>query len=374
MSRRSLLALALSLLTAGPAAGGAKDYLKKPDAWYASAEAARVGANVLSYQSDLGGWPKNTDTTSDPYRGDRGTLKPTYDNGATTDELRLLARLYEATDDGRYRDAFVRGLDYVLNGQYPNGGWPQFTPPGDDYHRYITFNDDAMVRLLTFVREVARSEDDGVVDAPRRRACEDAFARGIDCLLKCQIRRDGKLTAWCAQHDEVDFRPRPARSFEPAALSGAESVGVTLLLMSLDDPSPEVVAAVEGAVAWFESAALTGVRVHTVKDPRAGKGTNKIVVADPAAPPLWARFYDLETNAPVFMDRDGVPKANLADLGDERRNGYAWYGTWPEKVLGDKHRAWQRRVAEDEGSGAADPRPAPSDDPSFPNPTPSNEL
>ena len=43
------------------------------------------------------------------------------------------------------------------------------------------------------------------------------------------------MTAWCAQHDEKDYRPRPGRTYELASLSGAESVGVVRLLMSLED-------------------------------------------------------------------------------------------------------------------------------------------
>ena len=90
---RPALALLLSLagVCAAGAAGGPRRYLHKPDDWFAGDEARRVAANVLSYQSDLGGWPKNVDTTAAPFRGDRKELKPTFDNGATTDELRFLA-------------------------------------------------------------------------------------------------------------------------------------------------------------------------------------------------------------------------------------------------------------------------------------------
>lgn len=329
---------------AGPVRAETRDYLVKPDAWFATDEAKQVGANILSYQSELGGWPKNVDTTAGPYKGDRKDLAPTYDNRATTDELRLLSRLYAATNDATYRAAFERGLDYVLQGQYPNGGWPQLHPPGQDYHRHITFNDDAMARLMVFAREVATTQGYAFVDAARRGAASTAFDRGITCILKCQIEVDGKLTAWCAQHDEIDFRPRPARTFELATLSGFESVGLTRLLMSLDNPSPEVVRAVEASVAWLEAVKRTGVRVIEVKDEKAPKGVNRVVVADPDAPPLWARFYDLETNAPVFADRDGAPKRALADIGYERRNGYAWYGTWPQKLLDVEYPAWKKRL------------------------------
>src|SRR5260370_39025078 len=87
-----------------PAAMAApRQYLKKPDAWYAGDEASRIAANILSYQSDLGGWPKNIDTTAALFKGDRKELTPTFDNDATTDELGFLAHVYNAHNDERYR-------------------------------------------------------------------------------------------------------------------------------------------------------------------------------------------------------------------------------------------------------------------------------
>jgi PelA/Pel-15E family pectate lyase len=324
---------------------GARQYLKKPAEWFSSPEARRIAANILSYQSDLGGWPKNIDTTTTLYSGDRHELKPTFDNDATTDELRVLARMYDATQDEQYRTAFDRGLDHILKAQYPNGGWPQFFPPGRKYARYITFNDDAMVRLMQFLKEVEQSSAYDFVGTERRGALRQAFDRGVDCILKCQIVVAGKRTAWCAQHDEQDFQPRPARSYELVSLSGAESVGIVRLLMSLDAPSPEVVQAVRAAVAWFKEAALHGIRQDDEVDAASQKGRNKVVVKDPSAPPIWARFYEIGTNRPIFSDRDGVAKHDLAEIGYERRNGYAWLGDWPRRLLEVEHPAWEKRLA-----------------------------
>jgi pectate lyase len=339
----TLLALLILTTGAASAASGPQQYLRKPDDWYAGDEAKRIAANILSYQSDLGGWPKNVDTTAAAFTGDRKELKGTFDNDATTDELRFLSRIYRATKDDRYKKAFEKGLDHILAAQYSTGGWPQYHPPGKKYHRYITFNDDAMVRLLYFLREVA-STDAGVVDDVRRKASQQSFDRGIVCILKCQIKVDGKLTAWCAQHDEKDYSPRPGRSFELASLSGHESVGVVRLLMSLEKPSPEVVKAVEGAVAWFEAAKLKGIRVEEQKDEKSPSGKNRVVVKDPNAAPMWARFYEIGTNKPIFADRDGVAKSDLADIGYERRNGYSWLGHWPRKLLEQEYPAWKKRV------------------------------
>ena len=204
-----MLLFLLAVCSSASAAHGPRQYLGKPDSWFAGGDAKRIAANILEEQSSLGGWPKNIDTTAPAIPGHH--YVPTFDNRATTDELRYLARMFNATQDARYRKAFEQGVDYILQSQYPNGGWPQRYPPGSGYERYITFNDDAMVRLMQFVREISSADAYRFVDADRKAKARQAFDRGIDCILKCQIKVDGKLTAWCAQHDENDFTPRPAR-------------------------------------------------------------------------------------------------------------------------------------------------------------------
>ena len=337
------LFLLLTLAGGSWAKDGASQYLKMPSAWYAGAEARQIASNILSWQSELGGWPKNTNTTAGLFQGNRKELKPTFDNDATTDELRFLARVYDATREARCRQACERGFDYILAAQYPTGGWPQFYPPGPKYHRHITFNDDAMVRLLEFLRETTRSGPYGFLGAQRKKAATDAFERGVQCILKCQIKVKGRLTVWCAQHDEKDYSPQGGRTFELASLSGAESVGIVRLLMSLEKPSPEVIRAIEGAVAWFQTAKINGLRVEVTADPLGPRGKNKIVVPDVSAPPLWARFYDISSNQPIFVDRDGIARSSLAEIGYERRNGYSWYGSWPQRLLERDYPAWKKK-------------------------------
>lgn len=313
-----------------------------PDEWYRSPEGLRAITNVLSWQSAQGDWPKNLDTTGKPLAGDPGKLKGTFDNGATTGELRFLARAYRATRDQRLLAAVQQGLDLILKAQYPTGGWPQSYPPDQQYHRHITFNDDAMVRLMRFLRDVATSAEFAFVDEGRRVAAKRSVDRGVQCILKCQIMVNGKPTVWCAQHDEKDYSPRSARSYELISLSGAESSGILELLMSFDDPSPEVVRAVEAGARWFESAKLTGIRQTKING-------DKKIIQDPSAPPLWARFYEIESNRPIFSGRDGVKKYDIAEIEFERRNGYAWYGDWGsrvEKVYAD----WKRKGLRPSGS------------------------
>ncbi len=310
-------------------------YGGQDEQWYKSAEGIRIADNILSWQSAQGSWPKNMDTTAMRYKADPNSLKGTFDNRATVNEIRFLSRSFRATGDERYRAAVIKAIDHILKAQYPTGGWPQFYPLDKQYHRYITFNDDCMVGLMRLMREVATSGNYDFIDAQRRKAAQDSFDRGIECILKCQVIVNGKPTVWCQQYDEVDYSPRQGRSFEPVALSALESVGVLELLMSLKNPSDEVVAAIEGATEWFDSAKISGIRVVWTRGDR-------VVEQDPNAPAIWARFYEIGSNRPIFEGRDGVIKYSMAEIEQERRAGYGWYGNWAENVAEDYAR-WKKK-------------------------------
>ncbi len=81
-----------------------------------------------------------------------------------------------------------------------------------------------------------------------------------------------------------------ARKFELVSLSGAESVGLVELLMSLDHPSQREIDSVNGAVAWFEKSKLPGIRVEDRKQEGTPRGFERVVVEDPKSQSLmWAR-------------------------------------------------------------------------------------
>jgi PelA/Pel-15E family pectate lyase len=267
-------------------------------------------------------------------RPDEGTI----DNGATVSQLRFLARALAETNDERARDAAMKGLDYLLAAQYETGGWPQIWPNPRGYHAHITFNDNAMAGVLMLLRDVSLGAAPfDFVDPRRRRTASAAIAKGIDCILKCQVIVDGRRTVWCAQHDEKTFAPAAARAYEVVSLSGSESVGLVRVLMSVEQPSPEIVAAVRSAVEWLDAVKIQGIRVTNVQ---TTEGSDRIVVADAAAPPLWARFYEIGTNRPIFTGRDGIVRYGFAEIERERRTGYAYYGNWPLRLIAREFPAW----------------------------------
>src|SRR5262249_29706193 len=95
---------------------------------------------------------------------------------------------------------------------------------------------------------------------------------------------------------------------------------------------------------WFEKVKLTGIKVVPKPEPGTPKGFDRVVVQDASAPPLWARFYEIGTDRPIFCGRDGVIKYSLAEIEYERRNGYSWYVNGAERLLEKDYPAWRKRV------------------------------
>ena len=90
---------------------------------------------------------------------------------------------------------------------------------------------------------------------------------------------------------------------------------------------------------------IPGIKVEDRPQKDTPRGFERFVVEDPSAPPMWARFYEIGSNRPIFADRDGVAKYGLAEIGYERRNGYSWLGTWPAPLLEKEYPAWKAKLA-----------------------------
>ncbi|PXY42706.1 pectate lyase [Flavobacterium cheongpyeongense] len=325
--------------------------VKSYSAWFGSEEGKKIGENVLLYQRDIGGWPKNIPMLNELTEEEKAKLLAlkssgkdcTIDNRATTQEILFVSKMYAQTNDERYKDSFLRAIDYLLSAQYPNGGWPQYFPLKKGYYSHITYNDNSMVDVLNVLKEIA-NETPYYSIKPSKEVVDKAkiaVNKGIECILKTQYKQNGVLTVWCAQHDEVTFAPADARAYELASLSGKESAKVTLFLMSVDNPSPEIKTAVKSAYDWFEKTKITNLKEERIYDEN-GKVIGKKMYPMEDVAPIWPRFAELDTNEAFFCDRDGIKKKYITDIGEERRNGYSWYSNEPKEVL-KKYKKWAKK-------------------------------
>ncbi len=329
-----------------------KEYRETSPEFFATAEARRIGDQMLIWQRNTGGWPKNVDMCSPMSEAQQKkvladkdlTYDSTTDNGATTTQMTFLARLWQQTKDERYRQAFARGVEYLLSGQYENGGWPQFWPTMRDYQIHITFNDDAMVNTMNLLRSIAEGNEpyQGLTDSTLNTRIMTAYNKGVECILNTQMVINDTLTVWCQQHDRDTYAPAKARAYELPSYCSQESAAIVELLMSLPHPDARIIRAVDAAMAWFEKSKITGYRLERVGT-RGQADFDTRLVADSTAGPLWARYYDLEHCQPYVCDRDGVPRKHLWEIGPERRNGYSWYNNRPEKLY-KKYAKWKKKL------------------------------
>lgn len=327
----------------------ARQASRLPDSFFCSDSVSLVLENVLASQLPSGAWSKNVNFFLEREEHPDNVLLGTIDNKATTTEIRFLMRYYahNQSSSDSYQAA-VRGIRYLLNMQYKNGGFPQYYPRRDHYHAYITFNDNAMLNVLCLLDDVARQkvEFKFVPDSLSQR-CAEAFQRGVECLLACQIYRNGEPTVWCQQHDPVTLEPQHARAYELPSFVSAESADIVEFLMKLQDPSDKILRAVGGAMKWFREHAIYGMEREnfTNEDGLPDFRMKPCPQGGYPCPALWARFYDLETEKPFFCGRDGVPRSCVDEIEYERRNGYAWFVTQPERLF-SQYQRWVQQFNE----------------------------
>ncbi len=324
---------------------------------YTPSDVSEIADNILLYQQPNGGWPKNydmlailTDEQKAILAEHKDSLHTTFDNGTTYTQIDYLAKAYTLMGYKKYEEAVLRGLHFILLAQYDNGGWPQFYPDVSGYRRYITFNDDAMIGVMEVLQHIVQNEPYySFVTGRLRNEATNAYQKGVDCILKCQIVENGKATVWCQQHDDITLKPVGARTFELPSKASAESAEIVRLLMQVKNPNEEIIKAVKDAVAWFQKVEIKNVLIKTIpaKDvvyKYHEAKYDRVVVTDFAAPSIWTRYYELGTDRPMFANRDGERVYQLSDVRRERRTGYAWYGYWPQKLISVEYPAWLNKI------------------------------
>ncbi len=143
----------------------------------------------------------------------------TFDDAGTAEASQLLLRVYLEKRERKYRASLDRAIQFVLDAQYPNGGWPQRFPfvengglhGNPDYTRHITFNDDVAgenIEFLLYAHQALGSNDRRLVDA---------IQRGMDIFIATQ--QPMPQPAWGLQHFADTLKPAPARTIEPQAFA-----------------------------------------------------------------------------------------------------------------------------------------------------------
>lgn len=260
--------------------------------------------------------------------GDLGTI----DNNATIQEMRLLAVRYKETTNSNYKatfkSSFNKALNFILTMQRSTGGLPQVWPKRGNYSDHVTLNDNAMVRAMVTMMDIANRTspfDSDIIDDATRNKMKSALDKAVDYLLKAQIVNNGNLTVWCAQHDTANYAPRPARAYELESKSGSESAGVVWFLMNWPEQTEAIQKAVKGAIAWYKKTRVVGLYFNKKAGTFEQRDGNV----------LWYRFYEVNNDNYFFCDRDGASTKtqDFTKISEERRTGYQWAGDYGSALL-----------------------------------------
>ena len=260
----------------------------------------------------------------------------TIDNNATTREINILVKTYKTTKNPAYLSAAEKGIKYLLSMQYENGGFPQYYPNKQIYRKQITYNDNAMINALTVLYNISEGKNDfDAVNSELKLKSKTALKKGIKCILRNQVLQDGIPAIWADQYDEITLQPAKARAFEPVSLATGESVGIVRFLM-MQQVTPEIEKSIRSAVKWFMKNKIEGYS-YKVKELN---GKRVRVLEEDKGSVVWARFYDLKTNTPIFGDRDGSVKLNYNEISDERKYGYSWYIDFANQLTDKDYPKW----------------------------------
>lgn len=279
----------------------------------------------------------------------RGDYRPQnqtiLDDDVTQSALRFLMRIDRALEfqDANIHDAVATGLEALLGAQYPNGGWsanfdrfPATSPSVEVFPvkpanypmswsrtwpkaydgSYVT-NDNLMANVVaTLVRATEIYGD----QEPRYR---ESLVRAGEFLILAQMPEP--QPAWAQQYN-VEMQPTWDRQFEPPAISGRESQDILLALIAVARATgePRFLDPVPRAIAYLEKSRLPNGKL--------------------------ARFYELETNRPLYFTRG--------------RGGKGWVITYETGRLASNYGwEWESRLEEIEaahrlaGAGASPPSP-----------------
>ncbi|HEX5008624.1 MAG TPA: pectate lyase, partial [Hyphomonadaceae bacterium] len=216
----------------------------------------------------------------------------TFDDAGTAEASQLMLRMHLEGKTSEFKAPLDRAIAFVLDSQYPVGGWPQRYPRVEaaslhgmaDYTGYITFNDDVAGENIKFLIMVQQT-----MGHPK---AADAIRRAMDCFKATQ--QPKPQAAWGLQHTVGDLKPAAARSYEPLAFVTHTTGNNISQLMNFYE--------LTGDKSYLERVGEALDWLDTVKLP-AGVAT---------AQRTHPTFIEIGSNRPLYVHRRGSNVVNGA--------------------------------------------------------------
>ena len=292
-------------------------------------EAAKKVASALIWgQLNCGGWNYIVD-----FAGDRSLKRwydtigkngwrleefqhyygnATFDDDVSSDAARFLLRMYLEELDPVYKQPLEKAINFILESQYPIGGWPQryplkydFSHHGNpDYSSFYTFNDDVVAENVNFLIQCYETLGE--------KRFLDPIYRGMNFYI---VTQQGEPQAGWAQQYSLDLKPAGARTYEPLSLDPGQTVSNIYHLMRFYrlTGDSKFLSGIPAALDWLDSCRLPADMTD------GGKYTHSI-------------FIEIGTNRSLFVHRRG---SNV-------KHGYYWADY--DDNLKNVHYGWKRFI------------------------------
>lgn len=239
----------------------------------------------------------------------------TYDDGGTMEAATFLLRIYTEKNDPRYRPALEKVINFVLESQYPIGGWPQRYPlrydhpmQGQaDYSSFITLNDDVIPDIIDFLTQCYQAL--GMQDL------KESVLRAMYLLITLQ--QGAPYAGWADQYTVTDLKPAHARTYEPRAIN--TSTTASMIHRMLDyyrlTADSRFLTGIPAALEFLEGQALPQEVIDRAGFATRDRGprTEGFFIA--------ARFIDPETGTPQYVHREGSNVFNGRYFADQNPEG-----------------------------------------------------
>jgi PelA/Pel-15E family pectate lyase len=220
----------------------------------------------------------------DEYNHYYGT--PTFKNGATIEAVRFLLRIYLEKLDPQFKPPLDKALAFILESQYPLGGWPQRFPHRQefpfennrDYTSFYVFNDNLTWENIEFLIQCYTTLGE--------ERFLDPIRRGMNFSLITQ--QGNPQGGWAEQYD-MELKPAHGRKYEPASLMPLQTYQqvVQLIQCYRYTGDRKFLARIPDAIKWLEESRLPADKTS------GGKYTHPV-------------FIEVGTNKPLYAHRKGT--------------------------------------------------------------------
>lgn len=219
----------------------------------------------------------------------------TFDDSVTSDVAKFLLRIYVEKYDPTFRPALDKVIHFILESQYPIGGWPQRYPlmydhvfqGKADYSSFITLNDDVIPDNIDFLVQCYQ--------ALGLKNLKEPIMRALNMVIVLQ--QGAPYAGWADQYTVEDLQPAHARSYEPRSINAGTTVAMIHKMCDYYKLTGETkfLSGIPAAIDFLESMKLPDSEV-------ARFGRRPLEEGQILVP----RFINPEDGKPLYVHRKGT--------------------------------------------------------------------